>query len=239
MSQRTPSQRSAIEPTTSAAAARTAGCDASSWSTSGHAGKYGSRPRAMTASPTARKLVGSAARSSALPRTNQLRVLGRPPVVGRDVVRHEVEDQRDAPIGQRRPSDGESGIAAEVLVDDVVADAVRRPDDVGVGAVGQRLALGRRHVRVLAGDRRTGRAALPHAHQPHGVDAGAGDVVPHLVGHVGQRHRHGRAPSARSASHTHVLISCTSGFGGSFTDGLPAPRGPSPTGAIASPVTRR
>ena len=98
MSQRTPSHRSAIDATTSAAACRTAGSEASSCSTSGHGGKYGSRP-GDDASPTARNRRVARGRRRAAHEV--LGVLVDPRVVGRDVVGDEVEDQPDA---ARRPA---------------------------------------------------------------------------------------------------------------------------------------
>ena len=80
MSQRTPSHCSAIvdqrrrPPPRAAPAANALSC-----TTSGHGGKYGSRPRARTAPPTARNARRVARRGRPpCPRTNQLRVLGRP-----------------------------------------------------------------------------------------------------------------------------------------------------------------
>ena len=118
-----------------------------------------------------------------------LGVLRHPGVVGRDVVRHEVEDEPHTAPGQLVSGDGQALVAAEVGVDVVRADAVRRPHDVGVDEVGQRGGVGGPHRRVRPGDGRAHRAALPHAHQPDGVDARPGHVVPRLGGHVGEGDR--------------------------------------------------
>ena len=67
MSQRKPSQRVASSRSNSPTAARSAGANALSWTTSGHAGKYGSRPRATIDEPTRSHDAGSRARSSAEP----------------------------------------------------------------------------------------------------------------------------------------------------------------------------
>ena len=71
----------------------------------------------------------------------------RPRVVGGDVVRHEVEDQSEAALRQRRARRGEPVRPAEVRVDPVVADAVRRADHV----------LGRRSRAARAGSSRSAR----------------------------------------------------------------------------------
>ena len=68
MSQRTPSHWVAIDRSVPSRrpADRT---NASSWTTSGHAGKYGSRPFATTTSPTRTNDAGSRSRSASSPRT--------------------------------------------------------------------------------------------------------------------------------------------------------------------------
>ena len=125
-----------------------------------------------------------------------------------------------------------------VVVDDVVADAVRRADDVGIGEVGQRRALAAGScgsVRAIAAP-----AGL-RAHTP--ISQTASTPAPATSSHTSS----GTSPSvtgrprasARSCSQTHVKISWTSGFGGSLTDGCRAPRGPWRLSAIGSPVTRR
>ena len=187
MSQRTPSQRSAIRSTTSVIAWRTSAREASSCTTSGHAGKYGSRPQARTLpldlderGRVASEVVGGAAHEV-------LRMGADPLVVGGDVVGHEVEDEPHAALGELGPSDCESLVAAEMRIDLVASHAVRGPDDVCVDEAGQ-CALGvATHCGIRRGDAGTFGAALPDAHQPHGVDARSSDVVPHRVGYVGQR----------------------------------------------------
>ena len=60
----------------------------------------------------------------------ELRVLGDPGVIGRDVVGHVVQDQPDAAGGQRRAGRGQPRRAAEALVGHVAVHAVGRADDV-------------------------------------------------------------------------------------------------------------
>ncbi len=67
MSQRMPSHCPAISETVPITACRSPGSKALSWSTSGHAGKKGSRPQAKTFPPASTKDAGSFLASSAFP----------------------------------------------------------------------------------------------------------------------------------------------------------------------------
>ena len=64
------------------------------------------------------------------PRTKYSGCVGRPRMVGRDVVRHEVEDQAEPALRERRARRGEPVRPAQLRVDHVAADAVRRADHV-------------------------------------------------------------------------------------------------------------
>ena len=75
------------------------------------------------------------------------------------------------------------------VVDDIPAHAVRRSDHVGGSQVGQGLAERGLQPGVRVRQLKAGRASLPHAHQPHRVDAVRRDLVPGRGGHVGQRYR--------------------------------------------------
>ena len=114
MSQRTPSHWSAIEPSVSITAARRSGEKAFSCTTSGQAGKYGSRPLASTRSPTLTNEAGSCSRSRSLPRTKYSGCAEVHAMVGRHVVRHEVEDQLQAASLELPAGRGEALRAAEL-----------------------------------------------------------------------------------------------------------------------------
>ena len=118
----------------------------------------------------------------------QLRLARHPGVVGGDVVGHVVQEQPDAAGGQRGARRGQRLGAAERGVGDVPAHAVRRSDHVVGPQVGQRVPERGLQPGVRVRQRQAGRASLPHAHQPHRVDAGRRDRVPGRGGHVGQRH---------------------------------------------------
>ena len=118
----------------------------------------------------------------------QLRVGRHPGMVGRDVVGHIVQEQPDATGGQLGARFGEGPGAAERVVDDVPAYAVRRSDHVVTPYVGQSIPERDLQPRVRVGQLKAGRASFPHAHQPHRVGAGWCDIVPGGGGHVGQRH---------------------------------------------------
>ena len=94
----------------------------------------------------------------------------RPRMVGSDVVRHEVEDQADSALRQRCARRGQSLRPAQVRIDPVVADAVRRAHHVLRHEVGQRAPEALEQTLVLERDGDSGRAALPDAHQPDRVE---------------------------------------------------------------------
>jgi hypothetical protein len=108
-------------------------------------------------------------------------------MIGRDVVRDEVEDQRQPSLCELAACDRQARVAPEPLVDRVAADAVRGADDVLLGGVGQH---GRRRGGeggIRQRDAAAERAALPDPHQPHGVDARYGEGVPVGRGDVPER----------------------------------------------------
>ena len=116
-------------------------------------------------------------------------------MVGGDVVGHVVKDEAEAPRGERLPGGGESARTAEPLIDDVVTDAVGRSDDVLRLQIGQRGAVAGLDIRVAERDREPGRAALPHSHQPHGVDRETRQGVPFLGADLAELQR---TPSHRA-----------------------------------------
>ena len=107
-----------------------------------------------------------------------LRVVSQPRMVGRDMVGNEVEDQPEPVPGERLAGDRQPLGAAEASVRDVVADAVRRADDVGRREVGQGTPEALEERRVLESDGDPRRAPLPHTHQPDGIEPERGDRLP-------------------------------------------------------------
>ena len=107
----------------------------------------------------------------------RLRALGEQRVVGRGVVGHEVEHQAHAVGGEARAQRGQGGGAAEVGRDLVARNGVRGPDDVAVGQVGQRAAIGHAQPGVGAGEADRGQARRPDSHQPHGIEAQGRDPL--------------------------------------------------------------
>ena len=118
----------------------------------------------------------------------QLRPTPHPRVVRCDMVGDEVEDESHASRRQCCSGHRQRLVATEARIDDVVADAIRGADHVGVRRVVERASLRVDHRWDRAGDRRAERAALPDPHQPDRVDPRPRHVVPHVVRHVGQRH---------------------------------------------------
>ena len=104
MSQRTPSHCAPSVRSSARTASRSPGENALSCTTSGQAGKYGSRPRATIAARRRSHEAGSRARSSSVPRMKYSGCRRQPRVVGRDVVGDVVEDQLQPARGERAPA---------------------------------------------------------------------------------------------------------------------------------------
>ena len=66
-----------------------------------------------------------------------VRMSADPEVLGRDVVRDEVQDQPEAGLAEALAQPGQAGRAAQAVGRLVGADRIRRPDDVVVRAIGQ------------------------------------------------------------------------------------------------------
>ncbi len=186
MSHRTPSHWLAISERVSMTAERKATCVGSSWTTSGHGGKYGSRPIASTPPAVSRKAGGCGPQVSLGAPHEVLRMRLHPIMVGRDMIGDEVEQKAHPTPGQLGPGSCESVGTAELWINTITADAVRGADDVRVGGVGQQLTHLVTNRLVTQGDRSAYRAALPDAHEPDRVDPGQGDGVPLRRGHVGE-----------------------------------------------------
>ena len=137
MSHRTPSHCSAMSRSVSMTSARRAGANALSCTTSGQAGKYGSRPLASTEPSIATKDPGIVLEVLAAAAHEEFRVRARPRVVGCDVVGDEVQDEPQSVPGQRGAGVGQAVASTQARVDLVVGDAVRRPDNVFGSVVGQ------------------------------------------------------------------------------------------------------
>ena len=99
-------------------------------------------------------------------------------MVGRDVVGDEVEDQPEPARCQCLARGSKPFGASELLIHDVVPDAVGRPGDVGGREVGQGAPEALDERRVGHCDRDPRRAPLPDAHQPDGVEAERCDRLP-------------------------------------------------------------
>ena len=145
---------------------------------------------------------------AAVPGDEQLRPVGHPGMVGGDVVGHEVQDQPHPAGGQRGPGRGQPVRSAQVVVDDVVADAVR--------AIRRRPPVASRAGRRRRRPVRSGLAramAMPaglRCQTPISQTASnpsAGQLVPAPAGHGAQGRRGGPRPGSARCSHGQVLIS--------------------------------
>ena len=107
-------------------------------------------------------------------------------MVGRGVVRHEIEQQLDAAPRQSFAELRQRRLAAQRLADGVGRDRKAGAADVVLGQVGQnRLELGA-PLRVAARNRPPGSADLPDAQQPDPVEALFRKAIERRVVDVGQ-----------------------------------------------------
>jgi hypothetical protein len=88
--------------------------------------------------------------------------------------------------GQCGAGAGQAVSSAQAWVDLVVADAVRRPDDVVGPVVGQHRLKAFDQLSVAQRYRGPRWAARPHPHQPHRVESRVGERGKPLVRHRGQ-----------------------------------------------------
>ena len=128
-------------------------------------------------------------------------------MVGGHVVGHKIEDQPDAALGEHFAGCREPRGTAEALVNDVTAHAIGRADIVLCRKVGKGPAEILQQALVPHGDFNPGRAPLPDAHQPHGVEPVGGNRIPLLLRNRGEVHRPSGISGPSSRSQTQVLIS--------------------------------
>jgi len=95
---------------------------------------------------------------------------------------------------------------AEARIDDVAAHAIRRPDDIGVPQVRQR--VGERGLQLGIGvrQRQPGRASLPHPHQPDRVHPGRDGRIPVGGRNAGQGDRPPGRPGQPVQPHCGVYL---------------------------------
>ena len=94
------------------------------------------------------------------------------------MVGHEVQDQSDTPRRQRLPGGGKPGRSTQAVIDHIVPDAVRRPDDILGTPIGKSgLEIGPQGW-VFQCDPDSGGAATPDPHQPHRIETQTGNLVP-------------------------------------------------------------
>src|SRR5271154_4658665 len=105
-------------------------------------------------------------------------MLGAPRVIRRNMVRHEIEDQRHASPGKLSPGDGEPRLTSEMLVNHVASYAVGRADIVFRLEVRQSAAESVNQIFVLIGNRNPRRTSFPNPHQPDSIETKPGDGVP-------------------------------------------------------------
>ncbi len=110
-------------------------------------------------------------------------------MIRRDVVGHKVEDEPQAAFTELLRAAASPCGPPRWFIDDVAPHAIGRADIVLRRKVRQGALEIFEEPRVVHGDRDPGRAALPHAHEPDGVKAEGGNLIPLLGRHRGEIHR--------------------------------------------------
>ena len=128
------------------------------------------------------------ARIVSVPLNEVFRMIVDPWMVWRHVVRDKIEDEAQPALTEHGSRGGESLRPAEVIVNDVAAHTVGRADIVLRHKVGEGSPEILEEPLVSHGDFDAGRAALPDPHEPHGVEATGGDLIPLLRRHRGKIH---------------------------------------------------
>ena len=137
------------------------------------------------------------------PGDEEVRVLPDPVVVGRHMVRDEIEEELQAAPAHPLAESRERLVAAEVGVDVVVTHRERGAGDVGVPEVGENAVILGHPLRIRRRHPARGFAGLPDAEEPDDVEAVARELVQLVVRHVVQRRgpaeRFGTAPTTGRA----------------------------------------
>ena len=110
-----------------------------------------------------------------------------PRVIDGRVVRHEVEQQREATLGEPAAEPGERLVAAEVRVHVVADDGERRAADVLGAQIRKRVQARRANPCIRARPGEPDRPGLPHPEQPHPAETVRSDVVEECIGDVERR----------------------------------------------------
>ncbi len=113
-----------------------------------------------------------------VPSNEVLRMFGDPRVIRRYVVRHEIEDQFHAPLGEFFTGNGEALRTCEMFVSDIASHAIRRSNVVFQSKVRQSSSeiIKQSDVSICDGD--ASRTSFPNPHQPHTIEAILSDGIP-------------------------------------------------------------
>ena len=113
-----------------------------------------------------------------VPSNEVLRMFGDPRVIRRYVVRHEIEDQLHAPLGEFLTGDGETLRTSEMFVNDIASHAIRRSNVVFRSKVRQGPSEIIKQIDVSICDGNARRTSFPNPHQPHAIEAILSDGIP-------------------------------------------------------------
>ena len=113
-----------------------------------------------------------------------LRMVFHPRMIWTRVVRDEIEHEAQATRPKALAETGKRHIAAEVRVQRVAGDRKSAPGNILVTQIRERVHELPPPLRVGAGDVPRGETGLPHAQQPHPVEAFGGDPIEVSIGNV-------------------------------------------------------
>src|SRR5882672_1036310 len=115
-----------------------------------------------------------------------LRMFDDPRMVRSDVVRYEIQDQVHSPLRELTPGNRKAFRASEIVIDNIAAYAIWRPDVVFGAKIRKRSTELSKQILILVGDCNPRRTALPNAHEPHRIEAEGGDRIPLARRHARQ-----------------------------------------------------
>ncbi len=112
------------------------------------------------------------------PANKEFGVLSDPGVIGRDMVRHEIQKELHASLRQLLPRDCKTCRTSKVLINHIASNAVGRSDIVFWLEVRQSSPEIVEEISVLIGNRNARRTSFPNSHEPNTIETELGDSVP-------------------------------------------------------------
>ncbi len=102
-------------------------------------------------------------------------------MIGRNVVRYEIQDQANTSRGQTLAQQGQFFPPTQANINRIGTDRVRRADNIIGGEIRQRAPVLRLQIGMLLGNPLPGNAAFPYSHEPDGFNAPCRQCVEHRI----------------------------------------------------------